>query len=386
MDVRSSNRSIGWPRHRVLVPLALIMAAVAVAGLILIRGSLVGSAVPASGTPSGAPTAGPATGLGDALFVLLAGAADDEDARLVAIDTATGKVLWQAATGSDPSAVVSGDGSRAYVASGVDQSSNFAVTDTGTGEILARVSFPKRWMNTLPPYFPAMVGSPDDRWIFALRVDPIGPEQDVYTAAVFDTAAGSFAREDLALPGCVGALLLPGERSLVAICSHEGTLLSFPMLAPGSFGPPSSIKLSTGFIAGAVRVPGSDEILVVTDAGKLIRYRGEGVEPAVVLAASGERPQVDALLISPDGARVYIGWRGDEERISGIGVFDARTGAPLGSVTLDDEGWSMRLSRDGARLFVTLHGARKLAVYDSATLELQAAYELPGPPALIVLP
>jgi hypothetical protein len=323
--------------------------------------------------------------LGDSVVVFLIPDVG-EPATMTAIDPTSGSVVWTHPTGVDPAAAVALDRQSIALASGLDQSSNLTIVDITTGGETSHVGFQSRWRNTLPAYFPALVRSVDDRWVFGLEFAPAGPEQDVYTVAIFDTQSQDFEAERLALPNCVGAILLPGLRRLDAVCPDAGTVISFPEVSPGAYGPPSSVRLTRGSIAGAVKRPNSDSIVVLTEAGKLIGYGPAGIEPAVALAAGSKEPQFASFLISKDARRVYVGWRSGSDRFSTIESFDAASGSLVASVDLPTGAWAMSLSRDGSQLFVTMHQAAELSVIDALSLEVVATHKLSAEPALILSP
>ncbi|OGN87997.1 MAG: hypothetical protein A2X23_07510 [Chloroflexi bacterium GWC2_73_18] len=363
------------------------MCAVAVVSFFLL------SSAPSPGTesPSAVVSARPpmigGTPADEAVFVLLARNVD-QDASVVAVDPATGEAAASYAAGHDPAAAVSSGGDRLYLSSGLGYGSNLSVIETSTGQVVRRIGFPDRWDNTLPPYFPTMALAPDGRWLFALRARSVGPERDIYTVAVFDAVQGEFLADELPMAGCIGGLLVPGSSSLDVACPHTGILLSFPALGNGRFDPPSSVQASERFVAGAARLPGSPDVLLVTDAGRVIRVGADGVSVIVVLAEAGaDQPQFAGFAVSPDRSRLYVG-RGEGRlgSISRIEAYEMATGARSAEVELPAPGWTMRLSRDGERLYVAAHETLQLLVFETRGLRLVATWRMPDRPALVLAP
>ena len=323
-----------------MVPLAaLAVCAVAVVSFFLL------SSAPSPGTesPSAVVSARPpmigGTPADEAVFVLLARNVD-QDASVVAVDPATGEAAASYAAGHDPAAAVSSGGDRLYLSSGLGYGSNLSVIETSTGQVVRRIGFPDRWDNTLPPYFPTMALAPDGRWLFALRARSVGP-----------------------------------ERHLHGRCLRR-------------FDPPSSVQVSERFVAGAARLPGSPDVLLVTDAGRVIRVGADGVSVIVILAEAGaDQPQFAGFAVSPDRSRLYVG-RGEGRlgSISRIEAYEMATGARSAEVELPAPGWTMRLSRDGERLYVAAHETLQLLVFETRGLRLVATWRMPDRPALVLAP
>jgi hypothetical protein len=379
------------PRARVppkAVRLAgLVAAAVAVliASVLLAPGTQRDQTATSS-PPKANPSFDPANGAENSVLVLISRGPDDEQSSVVALDVATARVLVSYATGLDPAAAVSRTGKRLYVASGIQQSSNLEITDLTTGRV-ERVAFANRWLNTLAAHFATIALSLDERWLYALKHWSTGPQTDVYTIAVFDTQAGRFLEEELPLAGCIAAVLLPSDSTLDVACPHTGIFLSFPILPNGSFGPPSSLQASDHLIMGAVRVPGTGDVLLVTDVRGVVRVKaGEATVAFRLTDGGGDLPAFGAVAISPDGSRLFVGLGGitPTGRISTIEAYDIRTGARTDNVRLPSAAWSIALNDAGTLLYAPANETKQLFVLDARDLHIVETFEMSGYPAMVV--
>ncbi len=320
----------------------------------------------------------------DVEFVLLV-ADVGQNATIEAVDPASGAEKASYPTGYDPGATASRAGDRLYVASSVDISSDLAVIDTATGQVLHRVTFPDRWMNTLPEYFPVMALSPDGRWLYALKVQSVAPETDIYSVAVFDTERRVFLGTELALPGCVGGLLVPLDAKLAVACPHSGTLLSAPISADGTFGPTSSTQASDSGLTGAARLANSSDVLLLTKANKIVRVGSDGVSPVLAIAGEGpDSPVFGAFAVSPDGSKAFVGIGGpSSERITTVEAYDLGVGARTASTRLATDAWTMTLAADGTRVFLPSPRARQILVLETTQLHLVGNLPMKGPPVFV---
>lgn len=379
-----AGRRIGVAFSVVLVSL------LAVAGWVVFVGAPDSSRSSSSAYPSSDPRPTAAALIGgrpasEVAFVLFVGNVG-ENASVAAVDPASGDEIASYPTGHDPGAAASMAGDRLYVASGVDTASSLSVIDTETGHVLQQVRFPNRWMNTLPAYFPVMALSPDGRWLYALKVQSIAPEADIYSVAVFDTGRGEFLDAELALPGCIGGLLVPLDSRLAVACPHSGIFLSAPVSANGTFGPTSSTQASDFGFIGAARLDNSSDVVLLTKANKIVRVGSDGVSPVLAVVGEGaETPIFGAFAVSPDGSRAFVGL-GDpsSERITTIQAYDLKAGGRTASARLPTDAWTMTLAADGTRLFAPSPGAQQVLVLETSQLQLVGKLPMKAPPVFVL--
>jgi DNA-binding beta-propeller fold protein YncE len=131
---------------------------------------------------------------------------------------------------------LSADGRRLYLAydavnsKRTEQKGVLDVIDTATGNLIAHVDNPNRWLAiselydstmALSQYDSTMALSKDGRWLFVYKTSTDGTFCGL---AVFDTTANRFLPDRIALPKCETPLLIPSQRSgntLFVVC--EGT-------------------------------------------------------------------------------------------------------------------------------------------------------------------
>jgi Methylamine dehydrogenase heavy chain (MADH) len=167
------------------------------------------------------PTSGPGK-----LYVLDSNSAQSTSTAFV-VDLEKGQVTKTYPAGFHPDIVLSPGGHRLYLAYDVvkpDQTNEkgvLDVIDTATGNLIAQVDNPNRWMAIGELYDSTMTISKDGRWLFVYKTSTEGTFCGL---AVFDTAANRFLPDTIALPKCEAALLIPSPRSgntLFVVC--EGT-------------------------------------------------------------------------------------------------------------------------------------------------------------------
>ena len=241
-------------------------------------------------------------------------------------------------------------------------------------------------MNTLPAYFPVMALSPNRRWLYALKVQSTGQQADIYSVVVFDTKHGAFLPGELAIPGCIGGLLIPLDSKLAVACPHSGALFSAPISADGVFGLPSSTQASDFGFVGAAHLPNSTDVMLLTKANKIVRVGAAGVSLILVVAGEGvEVPVFGAFAVSPDGSRAYVGLGGpSSEQISTIQAYDLTTGQRIASIRLPTDAWTMTLAADGKMLFAPSQSATQVYVLEIGQLRLVGRLPVTAPPAMVV--
>lgn len=167
------------------------------------------------------PTRGP-----QKLYVLDSNDAQSTSAALV-VDLEKGQVSKTYPAGFHPDMALSADGCRLYLAYDAVNSEQtkekgvLDVIDTATGDLIARVDNPNRWLAIGELYDSTMALSKDGRWLFVYKTSKDGAFCGL---AVFDTKTNRFLPDTISLPMCEAALLIPSQRSgntLFVVC--DGT-------------------------------------------------------------------------------------------------------------------------------------------------------------------
>jgi len=112
------------------------------------------------------------------------------------------------------------------------------------------------------------------------------------------------------------------------------------------------------------------------------------LRPGQIVLAGEERPSVEnvqyasplEVLLSPDGARLYVLCQGSEE----IRVLDAASYAAIKSIAVGRVPRGFSLSPDGARLFVTNSWDDTLSVIDTGTLAVVATWPVGAEPSSVL--
>ena len=160
------------------------------------------------------------------LYVVDSNAADITSAILV-VDLQKRQVTKTYPAGFHPDIALSADGRRLYLAydavnsERTEQKGVLDVIDTTTGNLVARVDNPNRWLAIGDLYDSTMALSKDGRWLFVYKMAMDG---GFYGLAVFDTATNRFLPDMISLLTCEAALLSPSQRNsnnLFVVC--EGT-------------------------------------------------------------------------------------------------------------------------------------------------------------------
>lgn len=328
----------------------------------------------------------PGPDLDGVVYVLLA-ADVGVPTSVVALDSTSGEVLATFDASFDPEAAVDTERDRLYIASGLDPS-YLSVLNGSDGRLLHQVAFPHRWNNTLPTYDRRMVLSPKGRWLYALKAESLAPERDLYTVAVFDAERGEFGREELPLGDCAGGRILADDSTVRVMCPHTGALLSFPVLGEGSFGPPSSVNVTGQFVPGAVLVPGTTDVLVMTEIGRVILVGADGVKAiGDVTDDDSVEPAIGGLLVSSDGSRLFVGLgAGRVGEISTVVAYDLDSNQVVAELRLPTPAWTLSLSEDGGRIFAPSYEARQVHVIDTEALTLVTSWSMPDRPVQVLGP
>src|SRR5690606_4801579 len=156
-----------------------------------------------------------------------------ESASVWIVDPERQEVVGRLGTGYRPDIAVSRDGTRLYLAHGVrepgqvDFSDVVDVIDTANGTLVKRVESEDRSISTLPLYWPLMVVSDDDRWLFQMKQKARDDGVTEYSIGTLDLTTLRFLPERAPVPMCFTGMLLPqpgnGAR-LAVVCSQTEDL------------------------------------------------------------------------------------------------------------------------------------------------------------------
>jgi DNA-binding beta-propeller fold protein YncE len=307
-------------------------------------------------------------------------------ASILAVDPRSGGELNSFLTGDDPMAVLSSKRDRLYAASSRGTLGYMSVIETATGRVVTDVPFANRWMNTLPAYFPTLALSGDGHWVYALGVQSVAPEQDIYSVAVFDVEQGKFIDERVGIPGCVGGILVPAPSRLWVACPHTGAVFSAPVSSDGTVGSPSSLDVAPNGLIAAARRGNTNEVLVLTKTGRVLSVGDKGVEPIAAIPDSVvPELQFGAFAISPDGSAYWLATGGPaDNRLSRILRYNIGAASASADLHLPRNAWTITLSPDGSRLYAPSLDTGKLLVLDAESLRILSTFDLPKGIAMVV--
>ncbi len=308
----------------------------------------------------------------------------NENAEVLLVDPNTGTVQGILETGYDPDFAVSHDGTRLYVVSG---HSWLSVFDTQNETVLSSVRVPNRAMYTVLPYISSLAVSPQDKWLYIATVDETGPHAN-FNIAIFDAVSERFLDEDIALPDCGTARLLPGpeEGAMAVHCidtndvrrlrlASNGTVTSENRIALPSNRRTSDVAQKLLYRAALVFQSGGQGLGVVMGDGTT--FSGSLVDHAnftkAMAGSVGQCVPTREWPVSSDGSRVYVGISPCDEYVgtgyvSDIAIFDAMSLVELERTTVAVPFWSLAQSHDGAIIFASSPATHSLLVLDANSL------------------
>lgn len=239
--------------------------------------------------------------------------------QVLVIDPESGqiRVLW--AGGAELDAAVSPDVARLYVNYiDVGKGNGLAIVDIATGAILTKIETPQllRWIF---PSHPAMVFSPDGRWLYLLKTNYDAGSHD-YFLVTFDTRERRFLSGERAISSCPGARILPvpGDATALVLCgggnamgpAGEDSVLRFQNFAYGQLDPTGRTLYVAGHEGQIRAVDLVTHKIMQTSKDVPLRYRR-------IMPSSGTMP--------PDGRLWYLPMKipaNGEQEIEQILVFD----------------------------------------------------------------
>lgn len=162
-------------------------------------------------------------------------ASPDEHSQILVVDPQKKAVVKTYATRAHPDIALSLDGKRLYLAYYFDphdkdgqfhgEVGKLDVIDTATGSVIASANH-SEWSGMGPAYNTSMALSPDGRWLYMYVSAGALHGSPAEGVAVFDTTANKFLPDEVSLPGCGAAVLVPWSKGqgLSVLCSFSSNV------------------------------------------------------------------------------------------------------------------------------------------------------------------
>jgi DNA-binding beta-propeller fold protein YncE len=311
--------------------------------------------------------------------------------RVWLVDPSSGGIVGSIRTSYHPDFALSPDGSRLYIASDTRvHSTEIAVIDTATGEVLGGQGLQNRVVPDFLPPFSTMAVSRDGAVLWVVTK----PGETSNLAAIA-TATGQ---------------VLPGHPDM-GHC-EDGQFISFPNAGEVDFICPTTKKIqivhvdrkATKFgnsvvllpwnhklgVGEAFPSPGSDRaITIVRGDGAVFQMDvlSQSFSPKLDHGDANEHVYPGSWPVSPDG-RIYIGYNrsyfpnlfADEFR-----VFDTSSWKSLGTIKTSVPFWSAVVSNDGKRVYALAPQQRCILVIDAASMRQIGIIDVGAVPALALV-
>jgi hypothetical protein len=335
--------------------------------------------------------------------------------RVWLVDPETGKVMGSIRTGERPDFALSPDGSRLYVASVADgDSSELAVIDTAQGVVLkSGVVGGRATAMGLPP-FSTMAVSGDGLALRILIDTPKSADADSFLLATFDTQAGEF------LPGIVHVgncgpgrfILHPAASHFDFLCPRTNRVRLISVDADSREVQNVDVVLPWERREGvgvAIEVPGSQGIDIVRGDGGIVQMNPATQQFAETPVHPGVPNRVPpaAWPVSPDGGRLYLGYRHDYDRHSDnrfyldygrppnlrpnystadeFHVLDTRSWKKIHTIRTRMPFWSAAIGSDGKMLYAMAPQKHSILVIDTEKMRQIKVLKVGGTPSLAIV-
>ncbi len=331
------------------------------------------------------------------------------------VDPEAGKVMGRVRTGANPDFALSPDGSRLYVASVVDEnSSELGVIDTARGELLKSGMVNGRLgYDTIPP-FSTMAVSGDGLALRILIDAPKSPEEDSFLLATFDTRAGEFLPGIVHLGNCGPGRFIsyPTAGQFDFLCPRTNRIRLIRADADSRAVQNLDVKLPwerRDGVGEAIEVSGAEGIVLVRGDGGVFQLSLATQEFADTPVRPGLSNRVPpaAWPISPEGSRLYLGYRHDYDRHSDnrfyldygrapnlrpsdavadeFRVFETRTWRKVGTIKTKMPFWSAVVGIDGKTLYATAPQKHSILVIDTGRMKQVSVLKIGGMPSLALV-
>jgi hypothetical protein len=335
--------------------------------------------------------------------------------RVWLIDPGTAKVMGSIHTGDGADFALSPDGSRLYVASVTEgNASELAVIDTAQGTILKSGAVVGRAVtNELPP-FSTMAVSGDGLALRILIDTPKSEDADSFLLATFDTRAGEFLPGIVHLGNCGPGRFIsyPGADHFDVLCPRTNRIRLIRVDADSRESQNLDVKLPwerRDGVAEAIEVPGSEAVAIVRGDGGVFEMNvaTQGFSDTAARPGLSNRVPPASWPVSPDGSRLYLGFRNDYDRhadnrfyldygrppnvrpggetAAEFRVLDAHSWRKIGTIKTKVRFWSAVMGVDGKMLYAMAPQKHGILVIDTVKLRQVRMLQVGGTPALALV-
>jgi DNA-binding beta-propeller fold protein YncE len=331
------------------------------------------------------------------------------------IDPSAGKVMASIRTGESPDFALSPDGNRLYVASAVDaDSSELAVIDTVRGEVLKSGMVNGRLGYDGIPPFSTMAVSGDGLALRILIDAPKSADEDALLLATFDTRAGEFLPGIVHLGNCGPGRFIsyPTASRFDFLCPRTNRVRMISVDGDSRAIQNVDVKIPwerREGIGEAIELPGSQDMEIVRGDGGVFHLNSATQQFAdtPVHPTLPNRVPPAAWPISPDGSRLYLGYKHDYDQHSDkrfyldygrppnirpnnatadeFRVIDTRTWRKVGTIRTKMPFWSAAMSSDGKMVYATAPQKHSVLVIDTARMKQVSVLKVGGAPALAIV-
>ena len=335
--------------------------------------------------------------------------------RIWLIDPENGKNMGSIRTGEGPDFALSPDGSRLYVACITDgDASEMAVIDTASGKVLTNGVVNSRAVaNGMPP-FSTMAVSGDGAVLRILIETPKSDDAESFMLATFDTHSGEFLPGIVQLGNCGPARFIdmPAADHVDLLCPRTNKLRLIRVDNDSQTLQNVNVQLPWERREGAATVmpvPGSENLAVVRGDGAVAELH----TPTLEFDATAAHPELPnrippaAWPTSPDGSRIFLGYKTDYDKHSDnrfyldygrapnvrpgdstvyeFRVFDTHSWRKIATIRTKIPCWSAAISSDGKLLYATSPRKHSLVVIDTTSKHVLRTLKIPGTPALALV-
>jgi hypothetical protein len=324
-------------------------------------------------------------------------------ASIHVLDPATGFISGSISAGYLPSAALSADGSRLYVASGGSELGSLNIIDTASGSSLASIPVPNLAVYIGLPAFQSLAVSPDSSKVYVERLTTLRPGVDTYSVATIDTVDRKRLSGEINLPECGPARILTGTTSpwdLQIYCGNGHYLKLVNVDPTGAESasvtvPIPDMDTQPGFAPASKRI-GFTFLVSGSPSATLIRADGSMLDMSS-LNAPRWRPSANAFpyWIPPlswqateDGSRLFVGLETSQQVGTGavtvLGVI--QNGSLTKTITTSVPIWSLCLSRDSRLLYAVSPETQSISVISTDTnKELHVIRSIGRSPAIALV-
>ena len=349
------------------------------------------------------------------LYVLDPKADTGAGGRVWLLDPETAKVMGSIRTGDNPDFALSPDGSRLYVASITEgDSSELAVVDTAQGTILQRGTLEYREVANVLPAFSLMAVSGDGLALRILLDTPKSEDADMFLLATFNTRTGEFLPRNVRLYNCGPGRFIsyPTAEQFDFLCPRTNRIRLIRVDSDSHELQNADLKLPWERrigIAEAIEPSGGRDIAIVRGDGAVVQMNIDTQELSETSAhpVLPNRIPPAAWPASPDGSRIYLGYKPDYDRhydnrfyldygrppnlrpndatVREFRVLDTRTWRKVGTIKTKMPFWSAVAGNDGKILYAMSPQKHSILVIDTVKMRQIRTLQVGGTPTLALV-